>query len=265
MSVAAAVYVDRQDEIQYPLQFVSEKLDFADERFFFGADAANSRAFHAAVGFMTKSLPTQFVDLNFRVTKPDDIARAQEKCIDYVFQNSTVDFALMLHADVLLSTGCRDRISRLSGEMGSNEARAFPVKHLKLGVVPIHSLWGCNLIGRYSGVKYIGDGAWTDRCEPESDAPWSYEIGYISAEACARKLAAHSRTWGFTDDLSGIFFAGDKERFIESVLRRMRRDENAGLPMFDETDTVIEHIIDRMGIGDELAMCRRIRNKIMGE
>src|ERR1035437_8058260 len=87
MKIAYATYVDHQEEIVYPIDFLSSKIPGL---IVYCSDKENQ-------------LQKDWRIIDHKITIPLDISIAQNKCVSHVFGTTDVDFVVYLQADIYIT------------------------------------------------------------------------------------------------------------------------------------------------------------------
>src|ERR1022692_280982 len=94
--IAVFIYVDNQEVINYPVDFIISNLDFADKIMLFGGDEISTD--------YLKTLQKDNVEnIDFKIKIPEDIAEAQNICIEKIKGYFDPDVIIILQADTAIN------------------------------------------------------------------------------------------------------------------------------------------------------------------
>ncbi len=234
MKIIFATYIDHQNEINYPIKYLVSKIP---EMLVFCSNDATQQilaleGIHAII-------------IGIGINNPGDIAIAQNKCIDSIFNVEKPDFVVWNQADVLILPKGHEFIEGFCTEKNIDQTAALGLIHLKLFHHCGFTYYGVNVIGRnaWPRIKFTGDGAYlgsgaADYCAKDD---LTIDIGYLTIDQCRRHIKQHEKTWSSTEIISDL---PDKE-FAKEIITR---HNHAGLIL--ETSPYFETIKD-MGLVDE--------------
>ena len=194
MVIKHATYVDNQEEIQYPIEFILSKFP---DLIIYSSDEKNYNY------LKSKGIESKIID--HKINEPIDISIAQNKCIEDIFLDNSVDFIIWNQADILITELGKQVINEFCIEENLNKSKALGLLHIKLFHLCGYSYFGVNAIGRNSYYKYTGDGAYigegiNDYTKDKYIAE-TIDIGYLTINQCKRHLSTHKNTWKHNDNI----------------------------------------------------------------
>jgi len=89
MIIKYATYVDNQERVNYPLNFILSKIP---NLIVYTSDQENYN--------YLKNNGIESKIINYKINEPIDISIAQNKCIDDLFKDESVDFVVWNQADI---------------------------------------------------------------------------------------------------------------------------------------------------------------------
>ena len=252
LSLSASIYVDNQEEIGFPISWIIPRLPSEVQKIYlFASDDSNLRA--ALRGIKDPRVVQEPIGIGIRI--PTDIARAQNECLRRVDRKS-YDAHIMIQADIWLLPVAFERLSAMP-----YSAKAAPhilsVEHVRLHAQTFKSVFGATVFFPGSKSKKHrfdegGDGAYPiSHHVLGDDQALAMDIGWHSAEAIARHLRVHARTWSSKAhaDLAALFDT-DRRAFMKGVFQWVRKTtfpDPSPMPLHGPYGQVIES----MGLQDE--------------
>lgn len=210
MIIKYATYVDNQKEIEYPLKFILSKFP---DLIVYCSDEENYN--YLKVNGIESKIIGQ------KIYKPLDISIAQNKCIDDIFLDESVNFVIWNQADILITDLGKKIISNFCIKENINKSIALSLLHIKLFHLCGYSYYGVNIIGRDSWInKYTGDGAYIgngiNNYNSDNYKAESIDIGYMSINQCKKHLLSHKNIWNKNDDIHLL----DDYNFAKEFIKR---------------------------------------------
>lgn len=273
----ASVYVDHQAEIGFPVGYVIRNLDFCDGIFLFGSDEANTLLLENIRKTSPLSEKIKCVSIGQKISRPEDIATGQNKCVDWLKENSPSDYILVLQADLTLR---RRGVQYLNEFMASGQ-NSRPVVQLSITQSMLHTYsdqtyFGCALIGRESDkCRFIHDGAYTEACWISSylpDPAHAFHVGWLGAELCYGHFKRHSKTFDLghmspeAKEMGEIaaMFSRDREGFIRRALVLNRNRNHKPLTVLPIDDEDYAEAVSFFKLSEERNMVIRLAKDVEG-
>lgn len=266
MRIDAAMYLDHNEVIGYPVEYVMRSLVFADRVHLFASDDTNLRALVLAAEGVGVRFVTHPV-LGFHIKTPGDISRMMNHAVT-VAKNDTWDFLVLAQADTLATSESCKAVEWFAKP--ANLARAL---HLDCEIGMLHHYsgggWGHTIVGHTWEGHFHGDGSGKEasgadipRLHLENRHDFGYlglvnlEIGSLGVDYYYRHIRQHVQTWN-EDWLLGArvrtYDAGQRDEFIKMSLRDLRTRIHKTRPLTDVTVLAPRYnqVLDDLGLRAE--------------
>jgi hypothetical protein len=252
MKIAASIYVDHQDEIQFPVGFITRDFQCFDRIYFFGSDKANTALLEEIRDQHLLRDRITCVTIDHKVVTSFDISIAQNKCLDYLVAHDGCEYFMTVQADILLTDRAKAIMKDwIATRQDLKDAYHLTVLHARL-FIPTHpTYFGFTMMGRESDQRFVGDGAYL-RGTPYNPHEWNcLDVGYLGIEQYYRHIARHRKTWKENlriGELADLYHR-DRKKFIMAVLEHTGH-ECPGVPfrLMDLSDPVFKDVIESMGL-----------------
>ncbi len=195
MNVVYATYIDNQEEIKYPIEFIKSKIP---ELVVFCSDEKNKNY------LLSQGIDAKIIGI--KINDPIDISIAQNKCIEEIFSTTEASFVVWVQADIHITEKGFKVINDFCKLENITQTCALGLVHLKLFHLCGHSYYGVNVIGieAWKRVKFTGDGAYlglggADYFENDYNDD-TIDIGYLTIEQCRNHFRQHKKTWKSTSE-----------------------------------------------------------------
>lgn len=195
MKTIYATYIDHQQEIGYPVDYLKSKN--ADLLIFDGG--------------MT----------GIYINKPSDIADAQNICIDLLFYKRA-DFVVWQQADILITEIGQNIINDFIENGSVYDTLSLRTTCMKLFHHCGYNDFGVTVIGRevwkHEQNKFTGDGAYlgTGGAETNPTVDAAIEIGYMGIDQSRRHVKQHKITWNADDPITEL----PDDEFVRQFVKR---------------------------------------------
>ena len=252
MRLSASIYVDHQEEIGFPISWIIPRLPpMVEKIYLFASDDSNLRA--ALRGVDDPRVVAEPIGCKIRI--PTDIARAQNECLRRVDRKS-YDAHLVVQADIWILPVAFERLAAMPYR--SNAApHILSVEHVRLHAQTFRSVFGVSVFfpkskSRKDKFDEEGDGAYPiSHHVLGDDRAMAMDIGWHSADAVARHLRVHSRTWSSSEHayLCGLLET-DRRAFMRGVFDWVRKTtfpDPCPMPL----DGDYGHVVESMGLEEE--------------
>jgi len=259
------MYLDWQDVIQYPIEYVMRSIAFAEHLHLFASDAANLQALSVAAHRVGKVV-TLHSELGFHIASPGDIPRMMNHAV--AATRDDCDFLVLVQADTLATPeSCR------AVEWFAQKANLARALHLNCEIGMMHHYsgggWGHSIVGHDWGGRFEGDGIGKNAddshvanlCE-ENRHDFGYlglvclEIGSLGVDYYYRHIRQHVQTWN-EDWLLGArvrtYGSGHRDDFIRMSLLDLRKRIHNTRPLTDVTVLAPRYnqVLDDLGLRHE--------------
>lgn len=233
MKICASVYVDNQDDIQFPVEFITKNFDFFEKIYFFGSDGRNTDLLRAIQSNHPLKHKIHCESIDKKIYKPTDIAVAQNACVEYLKDKDDSDFFTIVQADTLLTDRAFKFIKEWAKPENTRYSYHLTVRHIRFYIIAHQTYFGVTLMGRNDPHRFVQDGAYLEG-NPHFPHPWNcLDIGYFDTETYYRHVLRHSLTW-----TENVFFQRapeayrrSKKEFIELALEYMAYCETKDRPI----------------------------------
>ena len=210
MIIKYATYVDNQERVNYPLNFILSKIP---NLIVYTSDQENYN--------YLKNNGIESKIINYKINEPIDISIAQNKCIDDLFKDESVDFVVWNQADIQLTDLGKEKLNNFCIKENRDKHLALSLLHIKLFHLCGYSYFGINAIGRESWVnKFTGDGAYigngNENYTQKDYKAETIDIGYLTIEQCKKHLSSHKNIWKNNNDIH--LFSNDI--FVKEFVKR---------------------------------------------
>ena len=218
--LACNIYVDNQQVIEYPVSYIMRNLTFVDQFMVYGGDDIS---YNILKDTLSNTPKVQIINIDKKIKNPQDIAAAQNKCLENTFNMLKPDFILSLQADILFSIeGIRQIHEYISNPTASS--LCFKIQHVKLYIKCGISHFGAVLLNRDCKERFVQDGAYLS-ADPHNNENYKHhdniachDIGYLSPQIWAKKLKQHAKTWGSPSALADAIKYDDSNK-LEFILK----------------------------------------------
>ena len=253
--LACNIYVDNQEVISYPVSYIMRNLNFVDQFMVYGGDDISYNILKDTLGNTPK---VQIINIDNKIKDPQDIAAAQNKCLEYTFNLLKPDFILSLQADILFSIeGIRQIHEYISNPTTSS--LCFKIQHVKLYIKCGISHYGAVLLNRDCKERFEQDGAYLS-ADPHKNENYKYhdniaclDIGYLSPQIWAKKLRQHAKTWGSPSALADAIKYDDKNKldFILKYSKYVKKSVGCFGLLNKEIDAEWYTVIEDLGLVED--------------
>ncbi len=289
--IAVSIYVDHQDVIMYPLEYICSRLSWAEEVWIHAGDDVT----HALVKMgCEKFTNVHFHVVNHKIVEPQDIAIGRTKCFEWLRNNTTCDWFVALSADTLPTDMGAVYIVNLC-DANPRDPISISTHMICLYVDAGWSHWGCTVFHRSFVQEWAEDGSYFKNSAGMEGTRLAMciHLGYLGTDALGRHLTQHTKTWR-SDNTGPVndYNIRSRNEFIERRLLDIRENRPmaghsgsphiSGLIFFDEpeffaTDAtgqlpyreVATHLseeykraVTHLGLTDDMNNVRNIANRI---
>lgn len=248
MRLVACIYIDHQDVMKYPIEYVLGTLDWVDAIYLYGSGEQDTAFFEKLKN--THPIGDKFVVKNMHLRLNDDPnvwPYATNRMIELTLVADPCDFLLVAGGDTLATelsiSACVNFCARGNLDEAFHLHTEDASLYMKRGGGDGHSIIGRHFPGRI-GINrnfHLGHREKVLHC---------LHIGYLSLELCANHLRQASRTWKSDQakEIVRIYDSGDKKTFIRRVL-----DMRVPKPFqpIEDIDPRYTKVIDDLGLRDE--------------
>lgn len=220
--IAVSIFVDNQEVIGYPVGYVCSRLGWADEIWVHAGDAVSHALVSEECGKYS-NVKTHIIDYKVREFE-GTIAWARNKCLDFLRENSSCDWFVVLSADTLPTplgaeeiAKCCDRNIVIPASISTHMAAMYSCAG--------YSRWGCTVMPRSCQMKFGNDGSYLEGVGNDSATPLAMcvHLGYLSADMMGRHHTQHRKLWvNGTNDNCVSQYQGDRGNFIAERLIDIR-------------------------------------------
>lgn len=289
--IAIGTYVDNQEIVQYPVEYLAETWESFDHLYWFGSDAENCQILEKLIVNHTCKNKIKIINLEHKIKCPSDIGQAQNKCVEYMLIDSAADFIAYQQADLCLTAAGVSAINNfasnatITDELASRILTMAAIQN-KLYCETEHNPIGCVVAHRSCNIAYAG--GWTFNCWNGNNAGvnsyignrwcllvnnaikiepvglwkrYMLDLGYISIDAYYRKLINHAKIWPdytWKNEFKELF-DNDKAEGVKAAIKRACLHDMQGRPisMVSYADEY-KVVIDRLGLLDDYNFVRSI-------
>lgn len=190
MKIVFATYIDHQKEIGYPLGFQLKEIPSLRVFCSTGEEQA----------YLQEAYPKiQPTIIDHSIGSPEDIATAQNKCLDYLFVEGW-DFVVWVQADIYLTEEAKRLVREVCIERNLHAAVTLKTRHLRLFYIAGTTYFGVNIVGRLCAGRFLQDGSHTSGAVSIGSDDCTIDIGYLSVQQCKNHLKRHAKTWNSTNN-----------------------------------------------------------------
>ena len=229
MRLSASIYVDNQAEIGYPVAWLVQRFPASVKRIYiFASDDSNLSS--VLQGISDPRVVSEPIGVHIR--EPVDIAKAQNECLRRV-DRQTFDAHLLVQADIWVLPATYAHIETLL-PCPNGAPQIFSVQHVRLHTSTYSSVYGVTVLfpdtpaDQATWDEQTSDGAYPKGYTTYTvhDSSLALDIGWHCAEAIARHLRVHARTWKSNEqaDLVQLYDTNRREfmlRYFDFVRRSM--------------------------------------------
>ncbi len=241
----AATYVDNQKILKYPIDLISSMLTWCDHIYWFVSDEINQDECEKYVN----NEKIKIVNINHKIIKPVDISIAQNKCVQWIKNNTKAEFIFYQQADLIMTPEGQQIASNWVKQHNDQLAISLSAAQNKLFVELFDNPNGGVLFHRNFNYNATEDGWFIDNTlSPYSYRtlldPWNspvlkqnmrpmMDLGYISSTAYINKLINHAKIWPDNWKYSLLqTYLKDKAQGIKETIIRIRNfEESKGKPI----------------------------------
>lgn len=251
MNIIYQTYVDHHQEIKFPLEFLLKRHP---ELIIYTSDSEN--AIHCAnLNTDIRRGPNPLV-IGQKINRPEDIATAQNKCVNYTLNAFNPDYIVHVQADVYISSGAQKIIDEFCNTDNLDNSMHLKMQHVRLGLIVDRTYFGATVIGKNCGDRFIADGAYLNRHNIIGDHETStaYDIGYLTIDQYRNHIRRHAVTWNSDikpDKMSPSDIA------VHAYKTHSGAFEQFGRQWFDSI-AEFDYVVDNMGIRDEYFNTKRV-------
>lgn len=245
MYKAICLYVDNQEVVKYPVDYISEKLSTFDIIIWFGGDEKQVDILEG----INHNSKVVVVNIDHKINAPSDIESGQTKCFKWMQENIEADIYALMEADFVMTEYGNEEVERWAQEE-TEGAVCFAAMQNKL----YHETWNnpVALQIHRKGFSYDATGgSWhryangngvrrkTDYCELamlNMGKRAILDLGYLSLDAIYRKAQCHSvKLWPDAEwKALEVFYAEDKPEYIRRVIRKYDLKRENFIPLSDQ-------------------------------
>ena len=248
MKIVYATYLDHQEKIQYPINFIKKQNP---DMLVYCSDRENKE--------YLRGQGVESIICGIKIVNPGSIATAQNVCLEDAFKRTEADYVVWVQADTYITEEGYRIIKKACIPGNEDKSFALNVKHIRLFHICQSDYYGVTIFGKNHKGRFVLDGAWTTHTGDVADSRLGSEcctidIGYITIEQCKRHLKQHKKTWGNSnnflirverDELT------DKE-FVHGYLKMCNV-----FSVIQEGD-IYHKLITEMGLVDEFIKTREL-------
>jgi hypothetical protein len=253
--ISCNIYVDNQEIINYPIYEIIQKLDFIDYIFIYCGDQIS----HDIIQQLVKDPRITIEIINFKIRQPDDIAIAQNMCIELTKKKVNTGYILILQADTQITPAGKQYILEWIANP-TGPAISFITQHVKLYIETYTTNWGADLIEINAINRYIGDGAYlSPNPDTYGESAGFIDIGYMSSDIWYKKIKQHRLTWNSEAGLAQqTLYETDKDRFILEMGKYLTESHNDVRTFIDINNPVWLDALTSMNLLDDYLYTKKL-------
>lgn len=276
MRVVVGTYVDHLETVRYPVDVLTDSLDWCDQVYWFASDDENAAILRGMAADHRLNDRIIIVVLEKGITHPNDIGIAETASFDFMKAHDDADFIGYQVADEVLTPAGVAVIQKLLPKASA----PFAISALKnqLYVELWHSPLALVLFPRDYSFKSLGDG-WDRRYlavddswrgippyrEEDRSPPYMIDLGYMSTDAYYRKLVNHNRIWPDRKKPRGReAFDLDLAEGIQWGLENIAR-MTAKIPVVLEYSGFYRYVIDRLGLYADYMLVKSVAERMYAD
>lgn len=244
MKLAVSIYVDKQEEIRYPLAFIIRNLPY--DIYLFGGDQNECNQ----LSELSHDNIKEVVNIDKKIFTSLDIAEAQNKCVDYL-REMDYDYIIILQADTMITDDGLEKIKEMCTPEVTHLSRSLGVSHIRLYHTTYNTFYGCTILGKNCNTMFVNDGAYTEEhgavfkhLDRVTFPDYALDLGYLAAVDYYRHIKAHSSLPGWNNHhiskMVQTYESGDIATFIEIALKYIKA--TMGLGALAECKEVKEYV-----------------------
>lgn len=222
-TIAVSIYVDHQEVIGYPVNYIVRNLAWADEVWLFGGDKTSTRLLADTCLGIRDNVSVH--NIEHKVALPDDIAIARNKTETYLREHSKCDWFVTLSADTLPTSAAVERMIGLAEFHKIVDPRHVPTHCAELYCDVGSSPFGCTFFPRTFVSKWDGDGSYHvgSGGGQHTAVPQCLHLGYIGTDAVGKHMAQHAITWNAPHATKRYeLYQRDRRAFVRDTLLDIR-------------------------------------------
>ena len=245
--VVACLYLDNQEEAQFPIERVLESVGFADEWFFAASDHDNE---HVLRKFWR--LGPTFIT-GAKIETSSDISSAMNMARGVAFAQTDTDIVVLVQADTLSTPEVNNWLRSYTRHMPLDQARWLQAADSQL-YLDFQPGWGFSIVGREWPGLFHADGLSNTvkfLYEEFSDVPTCLHIGYLSSAMARRHRRLAARLWGVPEQIP-LIDSMDDDEFVAWHIEHVFKYSPTFRPI-EEIDARYSKVIDDLELREDQA------------
>lgn len=192
MSNCVFTYISNQKKIGYPVDLIFK--NFPCQKILFIGDENSDLT---GISFdLYKEI--KVVNTGIVITRPTDISKAQNWCIDWLVKNTKYQFFIHPQADVYLpQEGTAILLNKIPGLSPSNVYNIV-IDRIRLYYECREMNFGFQIIGRDTEARYVGDGANLSQDKIMIPGIKAIDVGYFGLNNYRKHATNHKDVWSET-------------------------------------------------------------------
>ena len=247
--VAACLYLDNQEEAQFPIEHVVKSVDFVDQWVFAASDEENAEFFDPLYRHAWAST----IVTGLKIESSSDISRTMNRVRELVFAQTDADIVVLVQADTLSTPEVNSFLREYVKKMDLSSARWLQAADSQL-YLDFQPGWGYSIVGREWPGLFHADGLSNTvkfLYEEFEDVPMCLHIGYLSSAMARRHKRLAARLWGVPEQIP-LIDSMDDDEFVYWHIEHVFKHSPTFRPI-EEIDERYSKVIDDLGLREDQA------------
>ena len=181
MNYCVFTFIDNQDIIKYPVDLIFKNFDC--ERFLFGTKKS------------LNFFKCNTINIEQSIKTPQDIATAQNLCLEWLEKNTDYDFFIHPQADIYLDKKQTDKLISELDALDIKGIYGIEIERIRLYYICRLMNFGFSIIGSQSGARYANDGANFSQKKQLLNDIRAVDVGYFGMQNYRNHAKNHSGIW----------------------------------------------------------------------